>query len=64
MNDLRKMQLMLTDILKVFHDFCMECFFRYYAVGEGGLLERQNIRGLSLWLMILTKEYRDQIVSV
>lgn len=37
MNDLRIMQLMLTDMLKVFHDFCMEHSLRYYAIGGTAL---------------------------
>ena len=37
MNDLRQMQLMLTDMLKVFHDFCLEHSLRYYAVGGTAL---------------------------
>lgn len=32
MNDLRRMQLMLTEMLKVFHDFCIEHSLTYYAL--------------------------------
>lgn len=37
MDELRQMQLMLTDMLKVFHDFCQDNSLNYYAIAGTAL---------------------------
>ena len=48
MDDLRKTQLLLTDMLKVFHDICIEHSLRYYAIG-GTALGAARHQGFIPW---------------
>ena len=48
MDELRQMQLMLTDMLKVFHDFCVQHSIRYYAVA-GTVLGAARHQGFIPW---------------
>ena len=48
MDQLKEMQRMLTDMLKVFHDFCIEHSLRYYAIG-GTALGAARHKGFIPW---------------